>query len=280
MGPLPIALIVTCLLTARDRAQLPPTSPPEKASAATRADWANRLRSATAVDVRHTEARRRGAMFTTVHPCEYQFVIEHARETLPPDSALVALFAGLLEQRADTSQWIDDCPTPPELQDEVTLAFIGTADTVRARFQPRTQSVIVSDAGRSVASFRAPPLSAELERLLPDDLRLPGIEPCPSHLATEADRHRADQEELPEPTKRVPPDYPDRSRARGEEGFVIVTALVDTTGNIERTVVVTSDPSFDESAVQAVEQWRFKPARVNGRPVAVWVAVPVKFSMH
>ena len=280
MRPLPIALLVTCLLTARGRAQLPPPTPPEEASAATRADWANRLRSANAVDVRHTESRRRGVTFTTVHPCEYELIIEHARETLPPDSALVALFARLLEQRADSPQWIDDCPKPPELRDEVTLAFIGTADTVSARFQPRTQSVVVSDGGRSVASFRAPSLSAELERLLPDDLRLPEITPCPSHVATEAELHRSDKEELPEAKKRVPPDYPDRSRARGEEGLVVVTALVDTTGTVERTVVVTSDPSFDESAVQAVEQWRFKPARVNGRPVAVWVAVPIKFSMH
>jgi TonB family protein len=63
--------------------------------------------------------------------------------------------------------------------------------------------------------------------------------------------------------------------------LVVVAALVDTTGRVARTIVKESDRSFDESAVLAVEQWRFRPARNSkGRPVAVWVAVPMRFSMH
>jgi hypothetical protein len=29
-----------------------------------------------------------------------------------------------------------------------------------------------------------------------------------------------------------------------------------------------------------VRQWIFKPALSNGEPVAVWVGVPVRFSLH
>jgi protein TonB len=36
---------------------------------------------------------------------------------------------------------------------------------------------------------------------------------------------------------------------------------------------------FDGVSVRAVEKWRFKPAMSNGKPVSVWIAIPVKFSL-
>ena len=32
--------------------------------------------------------------------------------------------------------------------------------------------------------------------------------------------------------------------------------------------------------IAAVRQWLWKPATLHGHPVAVWKAVPVKFSIH
>jgi TonB family protein len=37
---------------------------------------------------------------------------------------------------------------------------------------------------------------------------------------------------------------------------------------------------LDAAAVAAVRQWVFKPALSNNKPVAVWVAVPVRFTLH
>jgi protein TonB len=36
---------------------------------------------------------------------------------------------------------------------------------------------------------------------------------------------------------------------------------------------------LDEAAVEAVKQWRFEPARVNGRPQICAVEVPIRFSL-
>jgi len=44
--------------------------------------------------------------------------------------------------------------------------------------------------------------------------------------------------------------------------------------------VVRSIPMLDEAAVTAVRQWVFKPALSQNRPVAVWVAVPVRFALQ
>ncbi len=84
-------------------------------------------------------------------------------------------------------------------------------------------------------------------------------------------------EELPEPVKRVQPVMPSDAASRGLEGFVLVQALVGREGRVLRTQVTKSVPGLDDAAVAAVRQWEFEPARSNNRPVAVWVAVPVRF---
>jgi protein TonB len=85
-------------------------------------------------------------------------------------------------------------------------------------------------------------------------------------------------EELPEAITKVAPSYP--QGLRGVEGTVIVQALVGADGRVKDTIVQNSIPALDEAAVEAVRQWVFKPAMSGGKPVAVWVAIPVKFSVR
>ena len=86
-------------------------------------------------------------------------------------------------------------------------------------------------------------------------------------------------EELPEAVSPVQPAYPDSARKAGVEGSVVIQALVGKDGLVKDTHVVTSIPALDTAAVAAVRQYRFKPAMNHRNPVAVWVAVPVKFSL-
>jgi len=46
------------------------------------------------------------------------------------------------------------------------------------------------------------------------------------------------------------------------------------------TAALKSIPMLDAAAIAAVKQWVFKPALSNNKPVAVWVAVPVKFTLN
>ncbi len=87
-------------------------------------------------------------------------------------------------------------------------------------------------------------------------------------------------EELPEAITKVQPLYPDLAREAGVDGQVMVQALVGKDGRVKDTKVVKSIPMLDEAAIAAVKQWVFKPALSNNKPVAVWVAVPVRFSLH
>lgn len=87
-------------------------------------------------------------------------------------------------------------------------------------------------------------------------------------------------EELPEAITKAQPVYPDLAREAGVDGTVMVQALVGKDGRVKDTRVVKSIAMLDGAAEAAVKQWVFKPALSNNKPVAVWVAVPVKFTLH
>ena len=87
-------------------------------------------------------------------------------------------------------------------------------------------------------------------------------------------------EELPEAVTKVSPDYPDLARSANVDGTVLVQALVGKDGRVKDAKVVKSIAMLDAAAVAAVKQWVFKPALSNNKPVAVWVAVPVRFTLN
>jgi protein TonB len=43
--------------------------------------------------------------------------------------------------------------------------------------------------------------------------------------------------------------------------------------------VLRSVPTLDQAAVDAVREWKYTPARLNGEPVAVLITVTVNFML-
>jgi TonB family protein len=79
------------------------------------------------------------------------------------------------------------------------------------------------------------------------------------------------------------PDYPARLHAAGIEGDVVVEAVVDTSGRVERgtvRIVRSSAPGFEPPALQVIAGARFRPARQWGRAVRVLVRLPVAFRLR
>ena len=94
---------------------------------------------------------------------------------------------------------------------------------------------------------------------------------------------------LPDVIHRVDPVYPRSDFVRGIEDTLIVNALVCRSGHvldayaIPRIVrfdpePVEIDPKLVDAATAAVKQYLFRPAKSYGQPVAVWVAVLVRFT--
>ena len=84
----------------------------------------------------------------------------------------------------------------------------------------------------------------------------------------------------PKLVEQVRPLYPAVARARGEEGVVIVQAVIDRSGRVEPAElrVVESHPPFDDAAVTAFRQWKYQPGRNDsGQAVRVRIRQGINF---
>jgi TonB family protein len=80
--------------------------------------------------------------------------------------------------------------------------------------------------------------------------------------------------------KAFEPDYPKYAKQNNMEGTVMVRVTLSDRGKIEDArVVESSNNVFDEPALTAVRQFRFKPAYNRGEPVRSTVMVPVHFRL-
>ncbi len=76
-------------------------------------------------------------------------------------------------------------------------------------------------------------------------------------------------------------EFSDRARMAKYQGQCVVEVVVDTNGRTrDPRVVQHLGMGLDEKAIEAVKQYRFKPAMLNGRPVAVDINVIVDFHIY
>jgi TonB family protein len=76
----------------------------------------------------------------------------------------------------------------------------------------------------------------------------------------------------------VSPEYTPEARKAKIEGIVLVNLIVDQRGLPQNVYVVRGiDVGLDEKAVEAVRQYRFKPAMEDGKPVRAELNVEVNF---
>lgn len=71
------------------------------------------------------------------------------------------------------------------------------------------------------------------------------------------------------PLVQVRPRYPRHAEYKGIEGWVNVEFTIAPDGTVGDPVVIASEPPavFDNSAINAIMRWKFKPRIVNGQPV-------------
>jgi protein TonB len=78
--------------------------------------------------------------------------------------------------------------------------------------------------------------------------------------------------------EKVSPAYPRVARQAGLGGRVTVRAVIAPDGSVESVEVFSStNPLFNDAAVEAVRRWRYRPALMNGKPVRVYFSVVVDF---
>lgn len=84
----------------------------------------------------------------------------------------------------------------------------------------------------------------------------------------------------PRKVRNVPAVYPKLAQASRVSGTVIMDAMIDAHGNVVNVNVLRSVPMLDQAAIDAVRQWKYEPARLDGVPTAVMMTVVVNFTLN
>jgi len=78
------------------------------------------------------------------------------------------------------------------------------------------------------------------------------------------------------------PLYPQEARRKGYEGEVVLRVEVLSDGRVGQIEVKSSSgyETLDRSAITAVKQWKFIPAKRGEDTVPFWVNIPIKFQLR
>ena len=80
--------------------------------------------------------------------------------------------------------------------------------------------------------------------------------------------------------QRIQPAYPALARQIHREGQVELRAVIAVDGTIQSLQVVSGDPLFLQSALDAVRQWRYRATVLNGQPVEIDTFITVIYSLQ
>lgn len=208
-------------------------------------------------------------------------------ELIPPQSGLASI-----ELVATMAQ--SPSPAPRKVDVEVSLP---SPDVSPPR---RDVAVVTSDRDEQVPLFAfavevlAPPRATESDQPnhetggpeLPrkqerpeEAADAPRAASAPSPPSTKSQGAQA--EIPPRPQFNPEPIYPPQALLRRITGRVVLRVRVGSNGRVDAASVYKSSghDSLDKAALEAVQRWRFLPARQLGAPVAQEIAVPIRFSI-
>jgi periplasmic protein TonB len=84
----------------------------------------------------------------------------------------------------------------------------------------------------------------------------------------------------PELLSKEEPEYSEEARKSKLQGTVVLSIVVSATGGVSDLRVIRGlGLGLDERAMEAVKQWRFRPATVDGKPAATRAVVEVNFRL-
>jgi periplasmic protein TonB len=78
----------------------------------------------------------------------------------------------------------------------------------------------------------------------------------------------------------VPPAYPSLAKTQRIEGAVRIDAVVDPNGRISSMKVMSGPALLHQAAMDALHQWKYQPATLDGKPVPMHLTVTVQFRLQ
>ena len=78
----------------------------------------------------------------------------------------------------------------------------------------------------------------------------------------------------------IPPSYPALARTQHIAGDVRVDALIDATGHVTTMKIVSGPAMLHQSAMDALRQWKYRAATLDGKPVPMHLTVTIQFRLQ
>ena len=157
------------------------------------------------------------------------------------------------------------------------------APIVRTPASPRESRDFVPSLPARVASELAEPPALGEPASLPGPMGAPVLRqpetakaPAPP-LRTPAKAAGAGKISDPAPIRRMQPVYPQLAWQHRVQGSVSLKILVDTNGRVTKAEVLDGPPVLRQAALDAVRQWQYKPALLDGDAVSIALKVAVAF---
>jgi len=80
--------------------------------------------------------------------------------------------------------------------------------------------------------------------------------------------------------RKVDPSYPQLARIAHLEGTVMAEARITASGTIDSLRIISGNPLFFQSVIDAVRQWRYEPTLLSGEPIDVITTITVNFRLN
>jgi TonB family protein len=171
-----------------------------------------------------------------------------------------------------------------ESGDDGTANFPGIAGGLYS-LEVHARGFLVANSALEVLPGNGPLLrkvSMELghvqETIGVESERPAGLPPQPAPAPGPA--NKGGQTEMPKLLKMVPPSYPPDSKAAGLEGSVVLQLVITLEGSpVSMKVISSPAGDMSQAAMDAVKNWKWVPAKLNGEPVEVVSDVTINFKL-
>ncbi len=152
-----------------------------------------------------------------------------------------------------------------------TKPVVPPKETARAVFGAHRKSILSDEPGAvAVKPGNTLAKEADNETLKDDD---------PDSLPAPVDEFLVN--EMPTVMSEVRIPYPDEAKKKGIQGRVVMDLLIDANGNVRDAKLLQGLGSgLDEAALTAVKNFRFRPAMVQGKSVAVRIRYAYRFVLE
>lgn len=171
-------------------------------------------------------------------------------------------------------------PVPPSVAPPTAVRRAATDVTMPSSLEPErdTPPVVAGPAGPDTpVDGGIGPIDPGIPGGLGPGLAVPSPPPAPQPPAPVRPGGS-----IREPKKifDVTPVYPAFAASARIEGMVILEAVINERGGVERVKVLRSVALLDAAATEAVKQWRYTPTLLNGTPVPVLMTITINFTLR